>query len=214
MHRTRVKICGITTRADAHVAAEAGADALGFNLYAESPRFIQPNAAAEIVTGLPPFVSCVAVFVNPISDEVMEICQRVPFDLLQFHGDETDQFCQQFERPWIKGVRVSPSMDLTAEAARYPHSRGLLLDARVEGKYGGTGETFDWQLVTALHKPVVLAGGLNPDNVARAIATAGPFAVDVSGGVERAPGVKDPDRIREFIQAASAGDSRRTGDWI
>lgn len=212
MHRTRVKICGITTRADAQVAAEAGADALGFNLYAGSSRFIEPDAAAEIVTDLPPFVSCVAVFVNPTSDEVMELCQRIPFDLLQFHGDETDQFCQQFERPWIKGIRVSPSMDLAAEAARYPHSRGLLLDARVEGKYGGTGETFDWQLVTALDKPVVLAGGLNAANVARAIATAGPFAVDVSGGVERTPGVKDPDRIREFIQATSAGDSRRTGD--
>jgi len=203
--RTRVKICGITCLEDAHAAIRAGADALGFVFYAPSKRYIEPDRAAEIIRQLPPFVTSVGLFVNAESTLLESVLKQVPLDLLQFHGDETNDDCVRVGRPFIKALRVRPGLDLVEAFEAFPDARGILLDAYRPGVPGGTGEVFDWDLIPALiAERITLAGGLEPDNVGRAIATVRPYAVDVSGGVEARPGIKDHDKVAAFVQAARA----------
>ncbi len=206
MTRTRIKICGITNLQDALCAARCGADALGFNLYAGSERVVGVDRIEEICAHLPPLVARVGLFVNPDRTGIEAVLGKVRFDLLQFHGDETNDFCSSFGLPWIKVLRVDDASDLADRIAAYPDSNGILLDTRVPGRYGGTGQTMDWAGLPRLDCPVILAGGLTPENVGEAIRIVRPWAVDVSGGVERDKGVKDHDRIRRFIQAVQAAD--------
>ncbi|ABY97434.1 TPA: phosphoribosylanthranilate isomerase [Pseudomonas putida] len=202
MSYVRSKICGITRIEDALAAAEAGADAIGFVFYAKSPRAVDVRQARAIITELPPFVTTVGLFVNASRCELNEILEVVPLDLLQFHGDETPQDCEGYHRPWIKALRVRPGDDLEAACKQYAGARGILLDTYVAGVPGGTGEAFDWSLVPAhLSKPIILAGGLSADNVGQAIAQVRPYAVDVSGGVEQAKGIKDAAKIEAFMRA-------------
>ncbi|KIY39067.1 N-(5'-phosphoribosyl)anthranilate isomerase [Pseudomonas sp. 10-1B] len=202
MSNVRSKICGITRIEDALAAAEAGADAIGFVFYANSPRAVDVRQARAIIAELPPFVSTVGLFVNASRCELNEILEVVPLDLLQFHGDETPQDCEGYHRPWIKALRVRPGDDLEAACQLYAGARGMLLDTYVPGVPGGTGEAFDWSLVPAhLSKPIILAGGLSADNVGQAIAQVRPYAVDVSGGVEQAKGIKDAAKIEAFMRA-------------
>lgn len=208
MARTRVKICGITTPDDALAAADAGADAIGLVFYPESPRCVSVAAACDIVAAVPPFVTVVALFVDEPRDSIERILSDVRIDVLQFHGDETPVECDGYHRPWLKAFRVRPELDLPGACRRYHGARAALLDTWQDGVPGGTGKTFDWALARReLALPVVLAGGLNAGNVGQAVATVRPAAVDVSGGVESAPGVKDHDKIRQFI--AAVGDADR-----
>ncbi len=199
----RVKICGITRSEDLHAACNAGADALGFVFYAKSPRRLSIGQAAELVAQLPPFVQSVGLFVDAEPVFVETVLKAVPLDLLQFHGDETPSQCRMFGRPYVKAIRMRPDADLVKYCADFHDARALLLDAYVAGMPGGTGERFDWERIpTDLPKPIVLSGGLNPDNVALAVETVRPWAVDVSSGVEAAPGVKDAARVATFIARA------------
>ena len=201
----RSKICGITRIEDALAALEAGADAIGLVFYGKSPRAVSIEQAAVILQALPPFVTSVGLFVDMPRDELQQLLQRLPLDLLQFHGDESPADCEGHGRPYIKALRVRPGEDVAAAMAPYAGARGILLDTFVEGVPGGTGASFDWSLVpVGLSKPVILAGGLTADNVAGAISRVRPYAVDVSGGVEVAKGIKDAKMIRAFIQAVKA----------
>ncbi|TXI31064.1 MAG: phosphoribosylanthranilate isomerase [Aquipseudomonas alcaligenes] len=203
MTAVRVKICGITRVEDALAAAAAGADAIGLVFYAKSPRAVDIEQAREILAVLPPFVTSVGLFVDAERSELERILASVPLDLLQFHGDESVQQCEAFGRPYIKALRVKAGDDIAAQVARYPSAQGILLDAYVEGVPGGTGEAFDWSLIPqTLSKPLILAGGLRPDNVAEAVSRVRPYAVDVSGGVEASKGVKDVEKVGAFIRAA------------
>ncbi|WP_250461853.1 phosphoribosylanthranilate isomerase [Microbulbifer litoralis] len=199
----QVKICGITTSEDARDAVAAGADALGLVFYAKSPRNVTAEQAAVIARAVPPFVTLVGLFVDAASAEVEDILARVPLNLMQFHGSESADDCEQFRRPYIKALRMKDDLDVLAAMAGHPAARGFLLDAYRPGVPGGTGESFDWQRVPrGSGQQIVLAGGLTPDNVARAIDEARPQAVDVSGGVEVSPGRKDPHKVAAFIRAA------------
>lgn len=202
MSRTLVKICGITSSADARAACEAGADALGLVFYAPSSRCVTPEQAREIVAAVPPFVAIVALFVDETVATIQRILECVPVDCIQFHGAETPAFCSQFQRPYLKALRMRPGVDIGEVASGYSSARGLLLDSWQPGVPGGTGQTFDWTAIPAgLPRPLVLAGGLDEHNVGAAIAGVGPAAVDVSGGVESAPGIKDAGKMRRFIAA-------------
>lgn len=202
MSAVRSKICGITRIEDALAAVEAGADAIGLVFYARSPRAVTVQQARAIIAALPPFVTTVGLFVDASRCELTEILEAVPLDLLQFHGDETPAACEGFNRPWIKALRVRPGDDLEAQCRVYANASGILLDTYVAGVPGGTGEAFDWSLIPErLSKPIILAGGLSADNVGAAIAQVRPYAVDVSGGVEQAKGIKDPARIAAFMRA-------------
>jgi phosphoribosylanthranilate isomerase len=202
--RTRVKICGITRPEDAAAAAELGADAIGLVFYAPSPRHVTATGARAIIAALPPFVTVVGLFFDAADADVRAALDQVPLDVLQFHGDEAPEFCAAFWRPWIKAVRIRDSVDLHAAAARYAAAQALLLDHYVEGIAGGTGKAFDWSRVpVGLHKPVILAGGLTPENVAGAIAAVHPYGVDVSSGVEVTKGIKDRAKIAAFIRSVN-----------
>ncbi len=204
--RVRVKICGLTS-ADASAAAEAaGADAIGLVFYPSSPRHLADlELAREIALAAGPLINVVGLFVNPQPQEVETVLARVPLTVLQFHGEESEPFCLSFARPYLKALRMKPGVDVAAQAALYPNAAGLLLDAYHPAMPGGTGEVFDWrQIPTRLPRPLILAGGLRPDNIAQAIEAARPWAVDVSGGVEASPGIKDPELIREFIARTRA----------
>ncbi|PMR77006.1 phosphoribosylanthranilate isomerase [Billgrantia endophytica] len=204
--RTRVKFCGITREQDLDAAVAAGADALGFVLWPGSQRCIDDARLAELGARTPAFVARVGLFVDQDADEVTRASRHL--DLLQFHGDETPQYCAGFERPWIKALRMRDGLDLHAAAKAYHGAKALLLDAYRPGVPGGTGETFDWSRIPAnLAKPVILAGGLTPDNVAEAIAAVRPFAVDVSGGIEATRGCKDPVRLASFAAAVRGIDN-------
>jgi len=201
----RVKICGITRSEDLHAACNAGADALGFVFYAKSPRRLSIGQAAELVAQLPPFVQSVGLFVNAEPAFVESVLNVAPLDLLQFHGDETPADCTRYGRPYLKAIRVKPDTDLLKCAADFAAASGLLLDAYVPGVPGGTGARFDWRLIPPrLPKRVILSGGLTPDNVAEAVQRVGPWAVDVSSGVEAAKGIKDAQKIARFISQAKA----------
>jgi phosphoribosylanthranilate isomerase len=205
---TRIKICGITRVEDALAACAAGADALGFVFHPPSPRNLAPDTARDIIAALPPFVSAVGLFVDCEPDQIDRIAARVPLDMLQFHGDEAPELCARFGRPYLKAVRMRPEVDLLEYARRFGDARGLLLDAFVSGTHGGTGTRFDWRLVPAdLPVPIVLSGGLNPDNVGEAVRALRPWAVDVSSGVEAAKGIKDPQRMRDFIAGVRRADA-------
>lgn len=207
----RSKICGITRIEDALAAVEAGADAIGLVFYAKSPRAVSIEQAAAILQALPPFVTTVGLFVDMPRDELQQLLQRLPLDLLQFHGDESPADCEGHGRPYIKALRVRPGEDVSAAMAPYSGARGILLDTFVEGVPGGTGASFDWSLVPEnACKPIILAGGLDAGNVAVAICHVRPYAVDVSGGVEASKGIKDAGKIRAFIQAVH--DLRCDGD--
>ncbi len=198
--RTRIKICGITRVEDALKVVEAGADAIGLVFYDPSPRSVRINQAREIAAAVPAFVSVVALFVDPTKDYVQEVLNNVRIDLLQFHGDEENDFCSQFKAPFIKAIRVRQASDVVASSLRFPDSIGILLDSYKPGIPGGTGESFDWSLIPKNHSnPIILAGGLTPENVASAISDVQPFAVDVSGGVEASKGIKDSVKIKEFV---------------
>jgi phosphoribosylanthranilate isomerase len=204
---TRIKICGITACEDARAAVDFGVDAIGLVFYANSPRAVTAAEAAKIVKVVPPFVSVVALFVDEPVDSIRRILDQVPLDLIQFHGSEPAAFCEQFRRPWLKALRVQKGMDIAAHCADYSNARGILLDSWQQGVPGGTGKTFDWSLVGGnLPLPVVLAGGLDENNVGHAIAQLQPQAVDVSGGVEQSPGRKDTGKIERFIAAVRAAD--------
>lgn len=196
----RIKFCGITRAEDAQAAVELGADALGFVFYPPSPRAVTVAVAAAIVRDLPPFVTRVGLFVNATRSEVERTCAEASLDVVQYHGDEAPEECAQAPRPWIKAIRVRPALDLATECERYARASAWLFDSYDEKLYGGSGRSFDWGLLTATHRrPVILAGGLTPDNVGEAIRRTAPYAVDVSGGIEAARGIKDHDKMRKFI---------------
>ncbi|MFT6433859.1 MAG: phosphoribosylanthranilate isomerase [Candidatus Azotimanducaceae bacterium] len=208
--RIRVKICGITNLADAQAAVRSGADALGFNTYHKSPRCISPQQIKLIVDRLPPFICNVGLFVNASEAFVLDACSQVRFDLLQFHGDETNDYCRQFGVPFIKAIRVQSLAQLKSEAGLFPDSQGILFDAYAPNALGGTGKSFDWSLLVGsnasekeLDNNVILAGGLNVDNVGLAIATVEPYSVDVSSGIEISPGRKDHQKMQKFIGAVN-----------
>jgi len=198
--RTRVKICGITRPEDGQFAAKLGADAIGLVFYASSPRAVDIETAQAICAVLPPFVTKVGLFVNAKRDEIHKVLEAVPLDLLQFHGDEAPADCEGFGRPYLKALRMAAGIDVLAELKAFSGAAGILLDSYQAGVPGGTGQTFDWSRVpTQLDQAVILAGGLNPQNVAMAIEQVRPYAVDVSGGVEAAKGIKDRDKMMAFM---------------
>ncbi len=200
--RVRVKICGITRVEDGLAAAEAGADAIGM-VFADSPRRVTPEQARAIAKALPPFIKVVGLFVNAPAAQVREVLGQVPLDLIQFHGAETPEDCRLYGRPYIKAIRMADGVDVVSEAGRYPDAGGILLDAYDPQAAGGTGTTFSWTRVPRdLGRPVILAGGLTPENVAEAIRVARPYAVDVSSGVEQGKGIKDAAKIAAFIRNA------------
>ncbi len=203
-YRTRVKICGITRVADALDAIALGADALGFVFYAPSPRAVSAQTVQNIVAQLPPFVSTVGLFVDATPQEVQSVLAQVPLSLLQFHGDETNEYCQQFGVPWIKALRMEPDSDILAKIAEYPQAQGILLDAWHPHLKGGTGQTFDWRHWPHSNKALILAGGLTPENVTEAIHFTKPYAVDVSGGVEASKGIKEFTLLQAFMAGVNA----------
>lgn len=206
MSRTRIKICGLTRPQDVRAAVAGGADAIGFVFYPPSPRAVSIEQAAELVALLPPFVVSVGLFVNAAPAEVEAVLARVPLQLLQFHGDESESDCARHGRAWIKAARMRPGVDLLEFAASYPRASGILVDAFVDG-YGGGGKTFDWTLIPAgFTRPLVLSGGLDADNVGDAVRRIRPWAVDVSSGVESAKGIKDADMIAAFIAGVRHAD--------
>ena len=204
---TAVKICGITRPEDALAAARAGAHAIGLVFYAKSPRHVTPARAAEVIRVLPPFVTTVGLFVDATAEEVRATLSEAPVGLLQFHGDETPEFCRQFKRPYVKAVRVKPGVNLLQYAQDFHDAKALLLDAYVEGLHGGSGAAFDWSLIPrGLPLPVILSGGLTPENVMEAVRRVRPSAVDVSSGVESAKGIKDAQKIAAFIKGVRNAD--------
>ena len=197
---TRIKICGIARLEDVIDAVHNGANALGLVFYDKSPRNVSVEQAIEITNVVFPFVTLVGLFVNPRVETVREILRLVPLDVLQFHGEETPEFCAQFGRPYLKAIRVKPGVDLVQCANDYAGAQGLLLDTFVDGVHGGTGASFDWQLIPHdLPLPVILSGGLNSTNVGAAIKQVRPYAVDVSSGVEASKGIKDAEKLAAFI---------------
>lgn len=190
-------------------AVRAGADAVGLVFYPPSPRAITASRAAQIIHDLPPFVTTVGLFVNATADEVATVLKVVPLDLLQFHGDETPAACEGHGRPYIKAVRMRPDVDLSDLDRRYQSALGLLLDSYQPDKPGGTGATFDWgRIPETMRGRIILAGGLSPDNVADAIQQVGPYAVDVSGGVEQEKGIKDEEKIRAFMRGVERANRK------
>lgn len=207
MKKARVKICGVTSVADALLAQEAGADAIGVVFYEPSPRCVTIDQAREIALSVGPFVTLVGLFVNAPAEYVKEVLAAVPLHVLQFHGDESPDYCESFQRAYIKAIRMRPELDVLAAIDKHPLAAGVLLDAYRPGVPGGTGETFDWQRIPhQTNKPIILAGGLNASNIAEAIALTGVYGVDVSGGVELSPGVKDAGKIQNFIINANNGN--------
>jgi phosphoribosylanthranilate isomerase len=201
MNRIRVKICGITRPQDALAAAMAGADAIGMVFYPGSQRCISIDTANAIIASLPPFVTTVGLFVDASRDQINSVLRNVSLDMLQFHGSESQQDCLGYAKPYIKAIRMKAGLDLMQQLKMYDKSTGLLLDTYVEGVAGGTGQTFNWEMIPAnVDKPLILAGGLNAGNVADAIRRVRPYAVDVSGGVEASVGIKDAGKLTEFIQ--------------
>ncbi|RKZ67121.1 MAG: phosphoribosylanthranilate isomerase [Gammaproteobacteria bacterium] len=207
--RTRVKICGITRCEDAQLVVDAGVDALGLVFYEKSPRFVSVEFAEEISQIIPAFVSRVALFKDAEQQMIESVLEQVEIDLIQFHGSETADYCEQFNRPYIKALGMKGAEHdvsfLLANAEKYQSAKALLLDGHAPGEAGGTGESFDWASIAAVtnataDKPIVLAGGLTPDNVKQAIDLVHPFAVDVSSGVESSPGIKDKDKVAAFMQ--------------
>ena len=203
--RTRVKICGITRVEDALAAARLGADAIGLVYYAKSPRTVNNPQAQALIRALPPFVNIAGLFVDAKPEEIRAVLAAVPLDLLQFHGNETPAACRGYGRTYIKALRMDKDTDLASLARPYDDAAGILVDSYVQGVPGGTGQVFDWtRLPACLTSPMILAGGLTPENVATAVSQVRPWAVDVSGGVEASPGVKDAAKIAAFIRGVNS----------
>jgi phosphoribosylanthranilate isomerase len=203
--RVRIKFCGMTRPVDAAAAAAAGADAVGLVFHRDSPRYVSPGQASGICAALPPFVACVGLFVDPDAEWVRHVLNTVPLDLLQFHGSEAATLCTAFGIPYLKVVRVREAGDILRAGREHPAAAALLLDSFDAAKPGGTGVTFSWTLVPAQRShPIVVAGGLVPENVGAAIAALRPYAVDVSSGIESSPGIKDPEKMRRFVRAVLA----------
>lgn len=199
--RVRVKYCGITRPEDARAAVDAGADAIGLVFYAKSPRAVTIEQAIAVAAQIPPFVSLVGLFVNADPKYIKQVRDHVRLNLLQFHGDESAKACDQYDCDWVKAVRMQPSTNFDEISETYSKAKALLLDAYDPDQYGGTGEIFDWTMIPKERKlPVILAGGLIPDNVGRAITQVRPYAVDVSGGIESAKGVKDVKKMNAFMR--------------
>jgi phosphoribosylanthranilate isomerase len=210
--RTRIKICGITCHGDAQEAVYAGVDAIGLVFYPPSPRALDIASAKQVVAGLPPFVCLVGLFVDAERAQVEQACAALPLGLLQFHGDESEAYCRSFGLPYMKAVRVAADTDVNLQLGAYASASALLLDTWRQGTPGGTGETFDWNAVPAGAGPrCVLAGGLTPENVGAAIAQTDVYGVDVSGGVESAPGQKCAIKMHAFVHAVQRADAARTG---
>jgi phosphoribosylanthranilate isomerase len=208
--RTRVKICGLTRIEDAQAAARLGVDAIGLVFYPPSPRNIDLGQARSIVDALPPFVTVVGLFVNENPQRIMKVLNSVPIDLLQFHGEESPDYCEGFDRPYIKAIRMKTGTDLQQVASAYRSSSGLLLDADDPTAKGGTGKGFDWAMIPpGCPLPVILAGGLKPDNVRDALLRVLPYGLDVSSGVEVAKGIKDTDKMAAFIKEVQDFDQSR-----
>lgn len=187
-------------------AIDAGADALGFVFYPPSPRHIEISQAREIIAKLPPFVTTVALFVNADRESIAEVIQATKIDLIQFHGNECPDYCAAHGRPWIKAIRMKDDVDLLGASKDYQQASALLLDAYKPGVPGGTGDAFDWQRIPgSMANKIILAGGLSADNVATAIQSVQPYAVDVSGGVEASKGIKDPEKIQQFMRGVELG---------
>ena len=201
--RTRVKICGITSVQDAKNVCDAGADSIGLVFYKKSPRNVGISQAQEICDSLPPFVTCVGLFLDPSEEFVNEVLNEVKLDLLQFHGLESAEFCESFSRPYIKAIGmegISSEDEFTEVTKQYTNAKGFLVDSHATGKAGGTGKTFDWKNVPQVQeKPIILAGGLNPENVADALQQLDLFGVDLSSGVESKPGIKDPEKVQKLM---------------
>lgn len=209
MTYARIKICGITSIADGLAAEAAGADAIGMVFYEPSPRYVNVESAREIAQALGPLVTLVGLFVDAEAAFVESVLEQVPLHVLQFHGNEAATYCAGFNRPYMKALRMRPELDVAAEIARYPSAAAILLDAYRPGVPGGTGDTFDWQRVPRNpSKPLILAGGLTPDNVEQALVATQVYGVDVSGGVELAPGKKDAFKVQTFINNARHGSLR------
>ncbi len=209
----RVKICGITREQDALAVAMSGADAIGLVFYEKSPRHVSIMQAAKLVAALPPFVTVVGLFVNASADTVREVLSSVSLDVLQFHGDESPEYCEQFHKPYLKAIRVKAGVDLLQCAAEYQTAQGLLLDAYVEGVPGGTGAVFEWSLIPeVLRSRIILSGGLDDSNVGLAIAQIRPYAVDVSSGVELSGGIKDTLKIARFMHEVKRMNYKRLND--
>lgn len=198
---TRVKFCGFTHQDDVAQAVALGADALGFVFYGPSSRYVSPEHAQTLTRSVPAFVTRVGLFVNEEAETVQRIFEIAGLNLIQYHGEESPEFCDAIGLPYIKAFRVRKGMDLRTEMDRYPNASGFLLDAYVKGQPGGTGERFDWELIPQSHAPIILAGGLTPDNAKDAIDQVAPWALDVSGGIETKPGRKDPDKMARFMNA-------------
>ncbi len=208
--RTRVKMCGLTRMRDLEAAVLAGVDAVGFVFYPPSPRAVTPEQARPLCERLPAFVNAVGLFVDASAETVRATLDQVRLDVLQFHGAEEPAYCASFGRRWIKAIRMRPGIDLMAERSRYHEATALLLDTFEPGRAGGTGRRFDWDRIPReLASSILLAGGLDPWNVAEAIERLGPYGVDVSGGVESAKGIKDHAKIDAFMQGVRDGDQRR-----
>ena len=200
MHRTRIKICGITNLQDAKAVIDEGVDAIGLVFCENSPRYINISRAKEIVENITPFVNCVGLFVDAEKEYINDVLKEVALDTLQFHGQESEQACALYNKPYIKAIRMNENINLSEEVEKYFSAHALLLDTYIEGLPGGTGIVFDWDLIPKdMAKPIILAGGLNASNVKDAIKKISPYAVDVSGGVEVEKGKKDPSKIKEFI---------------
>lgn len=212
--RTRAKICGITRVEDVQAVADAGCDAIGFVFYPPSPRSVTQAQAEALVKAVPAYIQVVGLFVNSTAYEIQDILKTVPLDILQFHGDESPEQCQaiaqQVGRRWYKAIQVKPDLDVVAEIQRYQAAgaSAVLLDAWHPDLKGGTGHSFDWSTFPQLDIPLILAGGLNLDNIEEAIHTTQAYAVDVSGGVESAKGIKDQQLIERFMQGVHRGSAK------
>jgi len=203
--KIRVKICGITTIEDAQNVCDSGVDALGLVFYEKSPRNVSIETAKSICANIPPFITSVGLFLDASKEFVNSVLASVPLDLLQFHGSETPEYCTSFNRPYIKVVgmkSISNEEEFANYANQYKDAKGFLIDSHATGKAGGTGKTFDWDSVPqSFKKPIILAGGLNPDNIADALNQASVYGVDLSSGVERKPGIKDKQKISKLMTA-------------
>lgn len=207
--RTRVKICGFTRREDVELAVALGADAIGLNFHPPSPRCVEMALARELLDATPPFVVSVGLVVDLEAARVASLLESLPLAMLQFHGEEPDEHCAHHGRPFLKVLRMRADLDVGAALDAWPSASGFLLDAYRPGVPGGTGETFDWSRIPATPpRPIVLAGGLTPDNVEEAILAVRPHAVDVASGVESAPGIKDRARMEAFMAAVQRADAR------
>lgn len=202
--RTRIKICGITSVEDAQAVCDSGADAIGLNFYGKSPRNISIEVANEISAQLPPFVTNVGLFLDASKEFVDSVLATVALDLLQFHGSESPEFCSSFSRPYIKAVGMKEMLnqqDFSNYADQFPDAKGFLVDSHAAGKAGGTGNTFNWDTVPqGYSKPIILAGGLNPDNIGAAIQQVSVYGFDLSSGVESHPGVKNKQKIMQLMK--------------